>query len=92
MAEEEKAPLSTAAEEEKAPLPYIQENILKKRKSKETLAVIRKNQLELGRYELAKKRRKEEQIASIKRPEQFIQEFRAKVCLSSHNINMLLIW
>ncbi|GAV83234.1 Ribosomal_L30 domain-containing protein/Ribosomal_L30_N domain-containing protein [Cephalotus follicularis] len=64
------------AEEEAKPLTYIPEVILKKRKSKdnkEELANLRRNQLQLGKFGSKKKK-----LDHFKRPEQFVQEFRAK--------------
>ncbi|XVE86173.1 hypothetical protein DITRI_Ditri18aG0014700 [Diplodiscus trichospermus] len=65
------------AEEEGQPLPYVSEIVLKKRKIKDELAITRRTQLELGKYG-AKKSKKQSDVSDIKRPEQFIQEFRAK--------------
>lgn len=62
--------------EEAKQLAYVPEVILKKRKHKEdSIALTRKTQLELGRYGANNKRKVEE----IKRPEQFVKEFRDKV-------------
>jgi len=62
------------AEEEAKPLDYIPEVILKKRKHKEeSIALTRKNQLELGRYGLKKRK-----VEDIKRPEDLVKEFRNK--------------
>ncbi|KAH0938721.1 hypothetical protein HID58_006182 [Brassica napus] len=71
MAVEE--PTVMAVEEPKG-LDYIPEVILKKRKNRDELAFIRKKQLELGNF--GKKKKK---VADIKRPEDFVLEFRAKV-------------
>ena len=71
MAVEE--PEVMAVEEPKG-LDYIPEVILKKRKNRDELAFIRKKQLELGNF--GKKKKK---VADIKRPEDFVLEFRAKV-------------
>ncbi|VVA95861.1 unnamed protein product [Arabis nemorensis] len=60
-------------EEEAKGLDYIPEVILKKRKNRDELAFIRKKQLELGNF--IKKKKK---VADIKRPEDFVLEFRAK--------------
>ncbi|KAK1569071.1 hypothetical protein Q3G72_032189 [Acer saccharum] len=63
------------AEEEAKPLAYIAETVLKKRKSTEALALARKAQLETGgKYEHNKKKKKD--VHDIKRPEQFVKEFR----------------
>ena len=63
------------AEEEAKPMTYIPEIVLKKRKHKEeSLALTRKTQLESGKFGGKKKK-----IEDIKRPEQFIKEFRDKV-------------
>ncbi|XP_021648594.2 60S ribosomal protein L7-1 isoform X2 [Hevea brasiliensis] len=62
------------AEGETKAMAYIPEVILKKRKHKEeSLALTRKTQLEFGKY--GGKKRK---VEDIKRPEQFIKEFRDK--------------
>ncbi|KAJ4702957.1 60S ribosomal protein L7 [Melia azedarach] len=60
-------------EEESKPLPYVAETVLKKRKSTEALALTRKAQLELGKYGQKNKKNK---VEDIKRPEQFIKQFR----------------
>jgi large subunit ribosomal protein L7e len=68
-----------AAPEEDTKLAYIPEVILKKRKSKdnnEALANLRKNQLQLGKVSALAKKRKAGEV--IKRPEDFVLEFRAK--------------
>ncbi|TXG46761.1 hypothetical protein EZV62_026055 [Acer yangbiense] len=62
------------AEEETKPLGYISETVLKKRKSTESHALARKAQLELGNFE--KNKRKKKEVHDIKRPEQFVKEFR----------------
>jgi large subunit ribosomal protein L7e len=63
------------AEAEPLEMAYISEVILKKRKHKEeSIALTRKTQLELGQNG-GKKRRMDD----IKRPEQFVREFRDKV-------------
>jgi len=62
------------AEEEAKGLDYIPEIVLKKRKNRDELAFIRKKQLELGNS--GKKKKK---VSDIKRPEDFVHEFRAKV-------------
>lgn len=62
------------AEEEAKGLDYIPEIVLKKRKNRDELAFIRKKQLELGNF--GKKKKK---VSDIKRPEDFVLEFRAKV-------------
>ncbi|KAJ4845421.1 hypothetical protein Tsubulata_032362 [Turnera subulata] len=63
------------AEEETKQLAYIPEVVLKKRKHKEeSIALTRKTQLELGKYGGEKKRK----VEDIKRPEQFIKEFRER--------------
>ncbi|XP_018442796.2 60S ribosomal protein L7-1 [Raphanus sativus] len=71
MAVEE--PKVMAVEEANKGLDYIPEVILKKRKNRDELAFIRKKQLELGNF--GKKKKK---VADIKRPEDFVLEFRAK--------------
>ena len=71
------------AEEEGHPLPYVSEIVLKKRKIKDELAITRKTQLELGKYG-AKKSKKQSDVSDIKRPEQFIKEFRDKVYSTLH--------
>ncbi|GMI70165.1 hypothetical protein like AT1G80750 [Hibiscus trionum] len=63
--------------EEGQPLPYVSEIVLKKRKIKDELAITRRTQLELGKYG-AKKSKKQSDVSDIKRPEQFIKEFRDK--------------
>ncbi|CAI0542508.1 unnamed protein product [Linum tenue] len=61
-----------SVEEEQKPLAYIPEIVLKKRKHKEeSIALTRKNQLELGAR--AEKKRK---VHDIKRPEHFVKEYR----------------
>lgn len=80
MAEEEAKAMAVEetkvmAEEEPKGLDYIPEVILKKRKKRDELAFIRKKQLELGN--LGKKKKKK--VADIKRPEDFVLEYRAKV-------------
>lgn len=62
------------AEVEAKPLAYIPEVILKKRKSTEVLALRRKEQLEQRKF--GHKKNKNE---SIKKPEEFVKEFRSKV-------------
>ncbi|XP_015871925.2 large ribosomal subunit protein uL30z [Ziziphus jujuba] len=61
------------AEEEAKPLTYIPEVILKKRKSTEVLALRRKDQLEQRKFGYKKNKHE-----SIKKPEEFIKEFRSK--------------
>ncbi|KAM7257147.1 hypothetical protein ACFE04_012888 [Oxalis oulophora] len=71
--------MAAANEEETTKLSYIPEVILKKRKSKdnnEALAILRRNQLQLGKNAAAAKKRKAADV--IKRPEDFVLEFRAK--------------
>ncbi|KAE8662562.1 60S ribosomal protein L7-1 [Hibiscus syriacus] len=63
--------------EEGQPLPYVSEIVLKKRKIRDELAVTRRTQLELGKNG-AKKSKKQSDVSDIKRPEQFIKEFRDK--------------
>ncbi|MBA0665697.1 hypothetical protein Goarm_001702, partial [Gossypium armourianum] len=65
------------AEEEGQSLPYVSEIVLKKRKIRDELAITRRTQLELGKYG-AKKSKKQSDVSDIKRPEQFIKEFRDK--------------
>ncbi|KAH7564658.1 hypothetical protein JRO89_XS09G0002900 [Xanthoceras sorbifolium] len=62
------------AEEETKPLGYIAETVLKKRRSTESLALARKAQLELGNFNQNKRKKKE--VHDIKRPEQFVKQFR----------------
>ncbi|XP_010532087.1 PREDICTED: 60S ribosomal protein L7-1-like [Tarenaya hassleriana] len=62
-----------AAGEEAKPLDYIPEVILKKRKKRDELAFLRKKQLELGNFG-----KKKQKVSNIKRPEDFVLEFRAK--------------
>ncbi|OMO99054.1 Ribosomal protein L7, eukaryotic [Corchorus capsularis] len=64
------------AEEEGQRLPYVSEIVLKKRKIRDELAITRRTQLELGKY--GAKKGKKSNISDIKRPEQFIKEFRDK--------------
>ncbi|GMN49909.1 hypothetical protein TIFTF001_019080 [Ficus carica] len=59
------------AEEEAKPLSYIPETILKKRKRNEEIALRRKEQLEQRKF--ANKKNKTE---FIKKPEEFVKEFR----------------
>ncbi|XP_002527311.2 60S ribosomal protein L7-1 [Ricinus communis] len=62
------------AEEESKPMAFISEIVLKKRKHKEeSLALTRKTQLESG-----KSRGQKRKFDDIKRPEQFIKDFRDK--------------
>lgn len=61
------------AEEEPNQLNYVVETVLKKRKEKEDWAIKRRERLD------AKKKRKGEYKSTIKRPEQFIKEYRDKV-------------
>lgn len=63
------------AEEEPKPLNYIPEIILKKRKNNEQWAIRRKQQLE----QRVKKLKSDN--FSIKKPEQFIREFRDRVII-----------
>lgn len=63
------------AEEEPKSLTYIDEVVLKKRKSNEDWAIRRKQQLE----ERVKKSKGDNFV--IKKPEQFIREYRDKVNL-----------
>lgn len=67
------------AEEEAKGLDYIPEVILKKRKNRDELAFIRKKQLELGNH-----KKNQKKVSDIKRPEDFVLEFRAKV----HNFDI----
>lgn len=64
------------AEVEAKGLDYIPEIVLKKRKNRDELAFIRKKQLELGNG-----KKKQKKVSDIKRPEDFVLEFRAKVHL-----------
>ncbi|KAJ0008495.1 hypothetical protein Pint_30290 [Pistacia integerrima] len=64
------------AEEEAKPLAYISETVLKKRRSTESLALTRKAQLELGKY--GQNNNKKKKVEDIKRPEEFIKQFRAQ--------------
>lgn len=64
------------AEEEAKPLTYIDEVVLKKRRSNEDWAIRRKQQLE----ERVKKSKTDNFV--IKKPEQFIREYRDKVYFS----------
>lgn len=61
-------------EEEAKPLTYIPEIILKKRKSNEEQALRRKAQLEQRKF--ANRKNKQEYI---KKPEEFVKEFRYRV-------------
>ncbi|KAL9256531.1 Large ribosomal subunit protein uL30z-like protein [Drosera capensis] len=56
-----------------APLPYIQETILKKRKSSEEWAIRRRQQLEERKWKI-----KANKQLTFKRAEQYIKEFRGK--------------
>uniref|UniRef100_A0A803R282 Large ribosomal subunit protein uL30 N-terminal eukaryotes domain-containing protein n=1 Tax=Cannabis sativa TaxID=3483 RepID=A0A803R282_CANSA len=69
------------AEEEAKALSYIPETILKKRKTNEEVALRRKAQLELRKH-ASKKDKKE----YIKKPEEFVNEFRYRV----GNINIYI--
>ena len=62
------------AEEEAKPLSYIPETILKKRKRNEEIALRRKEQLEQRKF--ANKKNK---IEFIKKPEEFVKEYRYRV-------------
>lgn len=64
------------AEEEPQLLAYVHETVLKKRKNNEEWAIKRREQLEAR-----KKRNKENLKLTIKRPEEFVKEYRAKVSL-----------
>ncbi|GAB2216164.1 hypothetical protein Droror1_Dr00023933 [Drosera rotundifolia] len=59
-------------DEVQAPLPYIQETVLKKRKSSEEWAIRRRQQLEERKSIKANKQ------LTFKRAEQYIKEFRGK--------------
>ncbi|GKV45392.1 hypothetical protein SLE2022_380890 [Rubroshorea leprosula] len=65
------------AEADAKPLTYIPETILKKRKRNDELAIMRRKQLELGKYGM-KKSKKQVDVGDIKRPEQLVKEFRDK--------------
>ena len=65
------------ADEEPKPLAYVQETVLKKRKNNEEWAVKRREKIEAQ-----KKRNKDSAKAAIKRPEQFVQEYRDKVTMT----------
>lgn len=65
-------------EEAQQPLAFVAETVLKKRKSSESLALTRKAQLELGKYGHGQKNKKSK-VDDIKRPEQFIKQFRDQV-------------
>lgn len=62
------------AEAEGKPFTFIPETILKKRKSTEAMALRRKEQLEQRKFGYKKNKHE-----SIKKPEEFVKEFRAKV-------------
>ncbi|KAK9232498.1 hypothetical protein WN943_022744 [Citrus x changshan-huyou] len=64
-----------AEEAAQQPLAFVAETVLKKRKSTEALALTRKAQLELGKYGHGQKNKKSK-VEDIKRPEQFIKQFR----------------
>ncbi|XP_010472880.1 PREDICTED: 60S ribosomal protein L7-1 [Camelina sativa] len=74
MVEEEAKGVEIMAGEEAKGLDYIPEIILKKRKNRDELAFIRKKQLELGNFG----KKKHKKVSDIKRPEDFVLEFRAK--------------
>lgn len=67
-----------AEEAAQQPLAFVAETVLKKRKSTEALALTRKAQLELGKYGHGQKNKKSK-VEDIKRPEQFIKQFRDQV-------------
>ena len=71
------------AEEEAKAMTYIPETILKKRKTNEEVALRRKAQLEQRKF--ANKKDKHEYI---KKPEEFVKEFRYRV----NNIVPLFIY
>ncbi|GAB2253726.1 hypothetical protein Droror1_Dr00021535 [Drosera rotundifolia] len=60
-------------DEVQAPLPYIQETVLKKRKSSEEWAIRRRQQLEDRKWKI-----KANKQLTFKRAEQYIKEFRGK--------------
>lgn len=62
------------AEAEAKPLAYIPETILKKRKSTEVMALRRKEQLQQRKFGYKKNKHE-----SIKKPEDFVKEFRSQV-------------
>ncbi|GAB2284573.1 hypothetical protein Dimus_019027 [Dionaea muscipula] len=61
------------ADKERATLPYIQETVLKKRKSSEEWAIRRRQQLEDRKWKI-----KANKKLTFKRAEQYIKEFRSK--------------
>ncbi|XP_010917039.1 large ribosomal subunit protein uL30y [Elaeis guineensis] len=61
------------AEEESQPLAYVHETVLKKRKNNEEWAIKRRDQLDAR-----KKRKKEDLKLAIRRPEEFVKEYRDK--------------
>lgn len=62
------------ADEEPQPLTYVHETVLKKRKNNEEWAVKRRQRLG------ARKQQKREDLKlAIKRPEEFVKEYRDKV-------------
>ena len=62
------------AEEESQPLAYVHETVLKRRKNNEEWAIKRREQLDAR-----KKRKKEDLKLAIRRPEEFVKEYRDKV-------------
>lgn len=74
------------AEEEQNQLNYVVETVLKKRKAKEDWFIKRRERLD------AKKKRKEEHRSAIKRPEQFVKEYRDKVAYVSDFLSISLFF
>lgn len=64
------------ADQETKQLPYVEETVLKKRKNNEEWAIKRRE-----RIEAQKQKNKDISKSAIKRPEQFVQEFREKVSI-----------
>jgi Ribosomal L30 N-terminal domain len=71
------------AEEEQNQLNYVVETVLKKRKAREDWSIKKKEILD------AKKKRKDGYRSTIKRPEQFVKEYRDKVADVSDFFSLL---
>jgi Ribosomal L30 N-terminal domain len=75
------------AEEEQTQLNYVVETVLKKRKAREDWSIKKKEILD------AKKKRNDDYKSTIKRPEQFVKEYRDKVSEASDLFSLLpFLW
>ena len=66
------------AENEEQQLNYVEETILKKRKNSEDWAIRRRQQLLERQWKI-----KADKKLAFKRPEDYIKEYRSKVCMPS---------